>query len=244
MDDLPRSTVATARVRVWDLPVRVFHWALVLSFGAAYLLAEEDGLRQWHVMFGYTVLGLIAFRLLWGFVGSRCARFKTFPFTPGAALRYLGNILRRAPESHLGHNPAGSYAVLALLLLGLATGVTGYLTLNEVGGEAYEDVHELLANVWLAVIVVHVAGVVLSSVAHRQNLARAMVTGYKRVSSAAPPPDSPSRTTVGVVIATVVLAWWIGSLLTGGPSVGTQAAEEHATHADSTVVDRRDRDDD
>jgi cytochrome b len=214
------------RIRVWDLPVRVFHWALVISFGTAYVLSESERWRQVHVMFGYTVLGLIAFRLLWGFIGTRYARFASFMYGPGAALRYLGGLVRREPEEYVGHNPAGSYAVYSILALGVATGVTGYCTLNEIGGDALEEVHEVLANAWLVVVVVHVLGVIAGSIAHRENLARAMVTGYKR-GRAAPgdaPDGSSPRTLVGLLAAAAVLAFWLGSLLTGGAGSGAPAA--------------------
>jgi cytochrome b len=124
-------------------------------------------------------LGLLAFRFVWGFVGSHHARFRSFAYSPLAALRHLRDELTGRAGRHLGHNPAGSWAIYGLLLLGAATGITGYLTFNNVGGEAFEEVHEVLANAWLLLVVVHVIAVVLSSVAHRDNLVRAMITGYK-----------------------------------------------------------------
>ncbi|MCB1625817.1 MAG: cytochrome b/b6 domain-containing protein [Pseudomonadales bacterium] len=210
-----------ASVRVWDVPVRVFHWLLVISFGAAYLLGDSERWRQIHVMFGYTVLGLIAFRILWGFVGTRYARFTSFLHGPRAALRYVGSLASRKPEHHVGHNPAGSWAVYAMLALGVATGLSGYLTLNEFGGDAVEELHEILANTWLVVVFVHVAGVIASSVAHRENLARAMLTGYKRGDgeSIRASVSSPRRPIVGVLLASAVLIFWLGSLLIGGPTI-------------------------
>lgn len=168
------------RIRVWDLPTRLFHWGLALSFGAAYVISESERLRQVHVYLGYAVLGLLAFRLAWGFVGTRHARFRSFLFGPGAALGYLRSLAAGAPEQHIGHNPAGSYAVYAILLLGLSVGVSGYCSFNEIGGDRLEELHGLLANAWLVVVCLHVLGVVVGSLVHRQNLARAMVTGYKR----------------------------------------------------------------
>jgi cytochrome b len=226
-DDPPlavSSAIPAARVRVWDLPVRVFHWALAGSFAAAYVLAESERLRQVHVMLGYTVLGLIAFRMLWGFVGTQYARFASFLFGPGAVLRYLGHLATGRPEHHLGHNPAGSWAIWAILALGVATGVTGYMTFNELGGEVVEELHEGFANAWLAVVFVHVAGVLVSSVLHRENLVTAMVTGYKRAVGGSPVADVPARRLVGLAGALAIGAFWIGSLLTGAPS-GAGAAD-------------------
>ena len=101
------------RELVWDLPTRIFHWALAASFTGAYLLSENDPLRSIHVMFGYTVLGLVVFRLAWGFAGSRYARFSSLSFRPREALSYLrGLATGRAPDRP-GHSPAASWAVHA-----------------------------------------------------------------------------------------------------------------------------------
>ena len=166
-------------IRVWDLPVRIFHWLLAGSFAVAYLVAESEQLRSLHVILGYTATGLILFRVIWGFVGTRFARFSSFLFSPGAAIEYLRS-LPKQPQHYIGHTPAGSYAIYAILLTGLATGITGYMTLKEIGGESLEEVHEVCANVWLALVIVHIAGVFISSWIHRENLVRAMITGYKR----------------------------------------------------------------
>jgi cytochrome b len=226
-------------VRVWDLPTRVFHWTLALSFGGAYLLAESERLRQVHVMFGYTVLALIAFRFLWGFIGTRYARFSSFLFGPRAVLGYAKSIARGAPEHHLGHNPIGSYAIYAILVLGVLTGISGYCTLNEIGGDAAEELHEVIANIWLAVVIVHIGGVIVSSVLHRENLVRAMITGYKRASeqSVGSTQGSSARTGVGILAALAVLTFWVGSLLTGGPSAAGNRVE-------STVAETHEGDED
>jgi cytochrome b len=235
-----------ARVRVWDLPVRVFHWALVASFGTAYVLSESERLRQVHVMFGYTVLGLIAFRLVWGFIGTHYARFASFLFGPGAVLGYLGSVARGRPQHHLGHNPAASWAIYSILALGAATGATGYLTLNEIGGDGVEELHEALANAWLVVVFLHVAGVILSSVQHRENLAASMVTGYKRAAAGESPRSSPARTAVGVLAALAVAGFWAGWLLTGG-GIGAGAGAGESGEGDSretAMASDRDGDDD
>lgn len=222
----------SGRVRVWDLPVRVFHWLLAISFSVAYLLGDSERWRQVHVTLGYTVLGLIAFRVIWGLVGTRYARFTSFLHGPRAALRYIRSLFSASPERHLGHNPAGSWAVYAILALGVATGITGYLTLNEIGGDAFEELHELMANAWLIVVIVHVAGVLASSFAHRENLVKAMVTGYKneRTATASVSKDSPRRPLVGVLVATAVIAFWVGSWLTGGPLFSDVSAQTTMAH--------------
>ena len=169
----------TNDILVWDLPVRVFHWTLALSFAVAYVTGESDEWRDLHVASGYTTLGLVAFRLIWGFVGTRYTRFSGFVLGGVAFRRYIAGLVRRTPEHYVGHNPVGSYMIMAMLLIAVLTGVTGFLTLEEVGGEAFEEVHEVFASLWLALVVVHVCGVFVSSILHRENLVRAMITGFK-----------------------------------------------------------------
>ena len=167
------------QILVWDAPVRVFHWLLVLSFTGAYLTAESEHWRLAHVTLGYTMGGLIVFRLLWGFVGTRYARFSNFVRGPAAVLQYLRSLPSRAPEHHIGHNPAGALAIVLLLLAGAIIVATGWASYNDVGGEWLSKLHEVAANAMLAVVGVHIAGVALSSWLHRENLVRSMVTGTK-----------------------------------------------------------------
>ena len=168
------------RILVWDLPVRAFHWLLAITFAGAFLTAESERYRDVHVALGYTMLGLLAFRLIWALVGSRYARLSSFAFGPRAVLAYLRSLLTLRPLHYIGHNPAGSWVIYLLVVLGLLTGVAGYATYNDVGGEWLEELHEGTANAMLTLVVVHVAGVVVSSFLHRENLVGSMVTGYKR----------------------------------------------------------------
>lgn len=172
-------------ILVWDIPTRLFHWLLALSFVGAFVTAESERTRDIHVLFGYTLLGLIGFRLLWGLIGTRYARFRSFLIRPAAVRDYLVSLLTRSPKHYLGHNPAGSLAVFLLLGLGLLAGITGWATYNDAsGGEWLEELHEGMANAMLVVVFVHIAGVVVSSLLHRENLVRAMVTGRKQGESA------------------------------------------------------------
>ena len=168
------------RILVWDLPTRLFHWLLAATFAGAWLTAESERWRDVHVVLGYTFAGLIAFRLLWGLIGSRYARFSSFVKGPSSVARYLRSLLSRSPEHHVGHNPAGGWAVLALLALGIAAALSGFLTYNDLAGHFMEELHEAAASAMLALVLVHIAAVALSSLLHRENLVLAMITGLKR----------------------------------------------------------------
>lgn len=196
-----------ARTLVWDAPVRVFHWMMVLAFAGAYLTAESERWRLVHVTLGYTMAGLVAFRLLWGFIGTRHARFASFVRGPRAVARYLGSIVRGRPEHHTGHNPAGAVAIVALLALAAFVTLSGWATYDELGGHWLEETHEAIANAMLAVVGIHVAGVIAGSVLHRENLVASMVTGRKF----APAADGVRRAWRGVaaiLLAGVLGFWW------------------------------------
>lgn len=168
-----------ASISVWDPFVRIFHWSLVIFFAVAFVSAEEfDGVHEWA---GYVVAALVVGRLLWGFIGTRHARFSDFVRGPSETLRYLGDILRGRERRYMGHNPAGAWMILALLAGMLSLGATGYLLSigGPLGSEFVEEVHEAIANAMLVLVVFHIAGVAISSFRHGENLAKAMITGRK-----------------------------------------------------------------
>lgn len=198
-----------ARILVWDLPTRAFHWLLAASFAGAFLTAESERLRDVHVMLGYTMLGLVAFRLVWGVVGTRYARFSSFAYGPRAVGSYVKSLFTRMPQRYLGHNPAGSWAIYALLALSSLAGASGYATYNDIGGRAMEEVHEVLANGLLGVVMVHLAGVLASSLLHGENLVLSMITGCK---SGAPDGAIGHRhRIVGAVLVGTVAALWMAA---------------------------------
>lgn len=203
--EAPEEPVQRA-VLVWDAPVRVFHWLMALSFAGAWLTAESERWQQVHVTLGYTMAGLVAFRLIWGLVGPRHARFSSFVRGPAAVARYLGAALRGRPEHHTGHNPAGAVAIVALLVLAAAVTATGWANFNDLGGHWLEEVHEAAATLMLAVVGVHLAGVLLGSWLHRENLVGAMITGRK-----AGTPQEAARSawrTVAALMLVAVLGFW------------------------------------
>lgn len=198
------------RIQVWDVPTRVFHWSLVLSFCGAYLTAESERYRDIHVMLGYTVLGLIAFRLLWGFVGTRYARFSSFLFKPGDVIAYMASLAQGKAERYVGHNPAGSVAIWLLLALALASGGSGVLLFQDIGGDAMEESHEVFSFAMLVVVLLHVAGVVVSSIMHGENLVRAMITGKKVAGDEREQGEGRSYGWLGAIMLVALATFWAG----------------------------------
>ena len=168
------------RILVWDLPTRLGHWLLAGSFAVAWLTGESEEWRLVHAFAGGTMVAVVLFRLGWGFAGTTYARFAQFLRGPIAALAYLKSLLGRSPQHYTGHNPAGGWAIVLQLALTLCTALPGWLSYQNIGGDWLGELHEGLASVMLAVVLIHLAGVVVGSLTHHENLARAMVTGFKQ----------------------------------------------------------------
>ena len=171
---------ASAEVMVWDRLVRVLHWSLVALFATAFITGDDfETPHQWA---GYGVLGIVAVRIMWGVIGSAHARFRDFVMPPGRVINYARDlVLGRAPR-YIGHNPLGGVMVVALLAMLLVISATGVaLTIEPYRQwEWLKEAHELAANAALGLVGLHVAGVLLSSFLHGENLIRAMITGRKR----------------------------------------------------------------
>lgn len=210
------------RLLIWDLPTRLFHWTLALSFAGAWLTSDADPWLAVHVFLGELMLGLVGFRLLWGVVGSPFARFRSFWFGPRAALDYLRQLRRGQAVRHIGHNPAGSLAIYLLLLFTLVIGATGLLTLggeerhglaagwlSQAQGQHMKAWHEAAAIGMLLLVLGHIAGVLVESYLHHENLARAMLTGHK-LADAATPTTRPRRAVAAVMLGLMLAfaAWW------------------------------------
>jgi len=199
------------KILVWDWPVRLGHWLMVGGFILAWLTSESETFRLVHVISGSVVVAVALFRIPWGFIGSRYARFVDFVRGPSSVIDYLHSLLKLQPAHQTGHNPAGGWAILLLLALGIATGLVGWATYNEIGGEWLEDLHEGLAVTMLTVVIVHVAGVISGSLLHGENLIRAMITGYKQGSLEDAIPSARPLAAILLLVWVAAAGWWLAS---------------------------------
>ena len=170
-------------VRVWDPAQRILHWGLVISVALAWW-AGEDRLTL-HTRVGYVALAIVAIRVVWGLVGSRHARFSDFVFGPRAVLGYAKRIMAGREERHLGHNPLGGWMVMLLLACLAVVCVSGFLYTTDAfwGIEWVEETHRVSAWTLVGLIAAHLAGVIFTSIRHRENLVTAMFSGRKPVST-------------------------------------------------------------
>lgn len=172
--------VRPAEAGVWDPLVRLFHWSLVAAFAAAWISGEEW--ERLHVLLGYAVASLVAFRLAWGIVGPKHARFSDFVYRPSRVLSHLRDTMALRARRYLGHNPAGGAMVVALLATLAAVCVTGFMMTTDTfwGLDWVEEAHEAAVNVTLVLVAAHILGVAVASWEHRENLVKSMITGRKR----------------------------------------------------------------
>jgi len=169
-------------IPVWDPLVRLFHWSLVASIAVAWFSAHPwEALHYWA---GYAASALIAIRLIWGFVGTPYARFSHFVRGPRRVLAYLGAVVSGKEARFIGHNPAGGAMVVALLATVCATALTGWLMTTDAywGDEGMEHLHDIISHLLLVLVILHLGGVILASLRHRENLVAAMLSGRKRAS--------------------------------------------------------------
>lgn len=168
------------RIKVWDPLVRIFHWSLVALFAFSFFTGDEW--KSAHILSGYAIGSLLAVRIVWGLVGTRHARFMNFLYSPRTILAFLKDSLSMRAKRYVGHNPAGG--AMVLLLIAMISGIvtSGYMMTTDMfwGIEWVEELHQALVYSTLGLIALHLAGVVLASLEHRENLARAMITGWKR----------------------------------------------------------------
>jgi len=187
------------KIPVWDLPLRLFHWLLVLLVVVSFVSAKIGGnAMQIHLLSGYTILTLVLFRILWGFLGGTHARFASFVRGPGAVFAYLRALPRREAGEPLGHNPAGAWSVILMLAALLAQAATGLFANDDISTEgplaklvskALSDritsVHHLNIMLLYALIALHLSAIAFYFFHKRENLVKPMLTGYKDAATAA-----------------------------------------------------------
>jgi cytochrome b len=167
-------------VRVWDAPVRVLHWSLVLTVATAWLTRHSPG--RWHEWIGYATLAIVAARFIWGFAGAGYARFSDFMRPASVTIAYTRDMLAGREARFIGHNPLGGWMVVVLLVMVVLVGFTGWLyTTDRYWGVAgVEELHETLSDVLFGFVFLHIVGVLFTSIKHRENLVGAMLHGRKR----------------------------------------------------------------
>lgn len=170
--------------KVYDWPTRLFHWSFVVLFLSAFFISkvidDDSPAYAYHMLLGFLLVGTVILRIIWGFIGSKYARFSSFSLKPPELLNYLKNLLLGIKERKLGHNPASAWAAIIMMALAIGLGVTGYLMVTNNNKEFFEDIHELMANAFIIVAIAHVAGVILHSLRHRDGIAFSMIHGQKK----------------------------------------------------------------
>jgi len=185
--------IKPAQIKVWDPVVRFFHWSLASAFLIAYV-TEED-LLSVHTRAGYLIAGLLVIRIIWGFVGTHYARFSDFIYSPSTIIHFLKKTLTLRAKRYLGHNPAGGAMIILMIISLLTTTTSGILLLGAeeqagpvahwftqaggLWGKALEELHEFFANFTLLLVFIHVVGVIVESLIHKENLVSAMLDGFK-----------------------------------------------------------------
>lgn len=181
---LPMESAVMSSPRIYDLPTRVFHWSFAGLFVVAYAIGstldDDSPLFVLHMLAGGLLGTAVLLRLLWGLVGTRHARLSDFSLGPTALGRHLHGVLSGHTRTWTGHNPASSWAALLMMALALGLGATGLAMVSGAAQETVEEIHEVLANAFLTVALLHVAGVLVHVLRHRDALPMSMVSGRKR----------------------------------------------------------------
>jgi len=242
LTDTPLAAVPAqaASRRTVDAPTRVFHGLLALSFLGAYLTADGERWRLVHVTLGYTMAGLLTFRVLWGLLGPRHARLSHLARKLQGLPGWLQGLKAGAPNARLGQNLAMTLAITAVLALILPLTLSGYGVYQEWTGEWLEDVHEFFGNAMLLLVLAHVALVVGLSLWRRHNLVAPMLTG--RVAGPGPDLARASHGLVAVLLLAAVLAFW-GWQWRSAPSADLQAGGSISQRHDGGQSRHDDHDD-
>ncbi len=225
------TQTAERKVRVWDLPTRIFHWSLLALVLVAWFTGEEKGAAAViHRYAGEAISGLIVFRIIWGFAGGDHARFADFAAGPSAILAHVRDLFSQQPKRHLGHNPLGGVAVLMLLTVVAGIVVTGLFSSNRESSGPFagywgldlSEAHEVLFRVLQGLVVIHVLGVVVESMKAKDALVPAMITGSKRRRADEPSENAKPAGHVALIIALAAGAAVSLALMVQQPAAGAR----------------------
>lgn len=171
-------------VKVWSPVVRLSHWLLVIAFFTAFYTRDSEWTRHIHVYAGYSAGGILLGRIFWGFVAQGYENFSAFPPDIPQAIRYVASIFAGHAKRYMGHNPAGSLVIYAMLAIGLLTTASGIAVYNDAylpfSSSTLQELHEYPAWAWALLVAAHISGVMFESFLHRENLIATMISGYKK----------------------------------------------------------------
>ena len=204
------------KISVYDLPTRFFHWLFAFLFIAAFAISktvdDENPLFGYHMLAGLSIVFLLALRFIWGFIGTTYARFSSFKLNPIELMVYFKDAVVSKTKSYLGHNPASSYAAVIMFVCAIGLAVSGILMANGGENDTLEELHELLANIFLISVIIHVVGIVFHHIKKRDSLWSSMLDGKKKTSSDAPG-IAGTRPVAGLLLM-VLFVSWLGYLAT------------------------------
>ena len=211
------------KISVYDLPTRFFHWLFASLFIAAFAIAktvdDESPLFSYHMLAGLTIAFLLVLRFIWGFTGTAYARFSYFKLNPIELIRYLKDAVVAKTRAYLGHNPASSYAAVIMFACAVGLAATGILMSTGGENDSLEEIHELLAYIFLVSVIIHVAGIVFHHFRHRDSLWSSMLDGKKKTSSDTP--GIAGTRPAALVLFVILFTSWLGYMVNNYDS-GTQ----------------------
>lgn len=236
------------KILVYDLPTRVFHWIFaflfIATFGIAKLIDSETVLFSVHMLMGMTISLAVILRIVWGFTGNKFARFSSFELKPSTLIEYFVSLVKSKTPLSLGHNPASSWAALAMMLFALGLGLTGFLMVNGYK-EQLEDVHELISTLFIITAISHIAGIIIHTLRHHELIALSMITGKKNTTLTSAT-DEKQHPVVAIIFILIVAGFafnlvtnfdqntktlkLFGSTLQLGESESSEMEKENSSH--------------
>lgn len=247
----------TNETKVYDWPTRIFHWLFAFLFVAAYLITEfvddENPVFSYHMMAGLTIGFMLILRIFWGIFGTKYARFSSFKMKPAELIRYFRDVVVSKTKQYIGHNPASSYAAIAMFVCAAGLALTGIMMTSGNETDFYEETHELLANAFLISVILHIGGLIFHHFRHRDTLWSSMINGKKRhPQQRAGIPDSKATAGVLFLMLSILFAGYLYSqyntatqtldvfgreLVLGEDEHGSGAAYERESHEEQNDED-------